>query len=142
MSESTEGLSNLLKEDRRFAPSEEFAATANVRADAYETASTDRLGFWDAQARRLDWAADWTQTLDWSGAPVAKWFVGGALNASVNCVDRHVAAGNGDRVAIHFEGEPGDTRTVTYAQLQDLVCQAANALIELGLEAGDRVAIY
>jgi acetyl-CoA synthetase len=142
MSESTEGLSNLLKEDRRFAPSEEFTAAANVRAEAYETASADRLGFWDAQARRLDWAADWTQTLDWSGAPVAKWFVGGALNASVNCVDRHVAAGNGDRVAIHFEGEPGDTRAVTYAQLQDLVCQAANALIELGIEAGDRVAIY
>jgi acetyl-CoA synthetase len=142
MSESTEGLSNLLKEDRRFAPSEEFAAAANVRAEAYETASTDRLGFWDAQGRRLDWAADWSQTLDWGGAPVAKWFVGGALNASVNCVDRHVSAGNGDRVAIHFEGEPGDTRTVTYAQLQDLVCQAANALIELGIQAGDRVAIY
>ncbi|MEO6703298.1 MAG: acetate--CoA ligase [Jatrophihabitantaceae bacterium] len=142
MSESTEGLSNLLREDRRFPPSAEFAAAANVQAGAYDEASTDRLAFWDSQARRLDWASEWSQTLDWSGAPFAKWFVGGTLNASVNCVDRHVDAGNGDRVAIHFEGEPGDTRTVTYQQLKDLVCQAANALTDLGVSAGDRIAIY
>ncbi len=142
MTESTEGLSNLLQEDRRFSPSADFAASANVQAEAYQRSAADRLGFWDEQARRLDWDSEWTQTLDWDGAPFAKWFVGGTLNASVNCVDRHVAAGNGDRVAIHFEGEPGDTRTVSYAQLKELVSQAANALTELGVGSGDRVAIY
>jgi acetyl-CoA synthetase len=142
MTESTEGLSNLLHEERRFPPSPEFAAAANLRADAYDAAAADRLGFWEQQARRLDWAGEWTEVLDWSKAPVARWFVGGSLNASVNCVDRHVAAGRGDKVAIHFEGEPGDTRTVTYAQLHELVCQAANALTGLGVGQGDRVAIY
>ncbi|MDQ2839087.1 MAG: acetate--CoA ligase [Actinomycetota bacterium] len=141
MSDNSEGLSNLLREDRRFEPSAEFAAAANVGADAYDEAAADRLAFWETQARRLDWDSEWSQTLDWN-PPFAKWFVGGTLNASVNCVDRHVAAGNGDRVAIHFEGEPGDTRTITYRELQDLVCQAANALTELGVGTGDRVAVY
>ena len=141
-SDSNSGLSNLLHEDRRFPPSEEFAAAANYTAQAYEDAAADRLGFWEAQARRLDWDTEWTQALDWSNAPFAKWFVGGRLNAAVNCVDRHVAAGRGEKVALHFEGEPGDTRTVTYAELQRLVCQAANALTELGIGKGDRVAIY
>jgi len=141
-SDSNSGLSNLLHEDRRFPPSEEFAASANYTAEAYEQAAADRLGFWEAQARRLDWDTEWTQALDWSNAPFAKWFVGGRLNAAVNCVDRHVRAGRGEKVALHFEGEPGDTRTVTYAELQRLVCQAANALTELGIGAGDRVAIY
>jgi acetyl-CoA synthetase len=90
----------------------------------------------------LDWDTEWSEVLDWTNAPFAKWFVGGRLNASVNCVDRHVAAGRGEKVAIHFEGEPGDTRTVTYADLAKLVAQAANALTELGVGQGDRVAVY
>ncbi|HEX4727437.1 MAG TPA: acetate--CoA ligase, partial [Jatrophihabitans sp.] len=142
MTENTEGLSNLLHEDRRFPPSAEFAAAANVGEGDYAEAAADRLAYWETQARRLDWVQEWSQTLDWSNPPFAKWFVGGTLNASVNCVDRHVAAGRGDKVAIHFEGEPGDSRTVSYAELKDLVCQAANALTELGIGQGDRVAIY
>jgi len=108
----------------------------------YEDAAQDRLGFWEKQASFLQWEKPWTQTLDWSQAPVAKWFVNGELNVSVNCVDRHVAAGNGHRVAIHFEGEPGDQQSITYQELQDEVCRAANALTQLGISAGDRVAIY
>jgi acetyl-CoA synthetase len=142
MTEPNEGLSNLLHEERRFPPSDSFAAAANYHADAYEQAAADRLGFWDIQAHRLDWATPWTQTLDWSNAPFAKWFVGGTLNASVNCVDRHVAAGRGDKVAIHFEGEPGDARSITYGELAELVAQAAHALTALGVSKGDRVAIY
>ncbi|MFI7586300.1 acetate--CoA ligase [Spongisporangium articulatum] len=139
---SNETLSNLLHEERRFPPSEEFAAHAVAKADLYEQAQADRLGFWDEQARALSWAQPWTQTLDWTNPPFAKWFVGGTLNVAYNCVDRHVEAGNGDRVAIHFEGEPGDTRTLTYAELQREVSKAANALTALGVQAGDRVAIY
>ncbi|GAA3605011.1 acetate--CoA ligase [Marihabitans asiaticum] len=126
-----------------YAPSPEFTEQANGQADLYEQAESDFEGFWAAQAReRITWSKDFEETLDWSDAPFAKWFVGGELNASVNCVDRHVDAGNGDRVAIHFEGEGGDTRTITYADLQKLVAQAANALEELGVSTGDRVAIY
>ncbi|MCQ4081161.1 acetate--CoA ligase [Streptomyces sp. RB6PN25] len=139
---TNESLANLLKEDRRFAPPSELAAAANVTANAYEQAGTDRLGFWAAQARRLTWETEPIETLDWSNPPFAKWFADGRLNMAYNCVDRHVEAGNGDRVAIHFEGEPGDTRTITYAELQREVCKAANALIELGVRTGDRVAIY
>ncbi len=135
-------LSNLLKEERRFAPPAELAASANVTATAYEKAEADRLGFWAEQARRLDWATEPTETLDWSNPPFAKWFADGTLNVAYNCVDRHVEAGNGDRVAIHWEGEPGDTRTLTYADLRREVAKAANALTELGVGAGDRVAIY
>ena len=126
-----------------YAPSPEFTEQANGQADLYEQAESDFEGFWATQAReRITWSKDFEETLDWSDAPFAKWFVGGELNASVNCVDRHVDAGNGDRVAIHFEGEGGDTRTITYADLQKLVAQAANALEELGVSTGDRVAIY
>ncbi|MFE3198552.1 acetate--CoA ligase [Embleya sp. NPDC059237] len=137
-----EALSNLLREERRFAPPPALAADANVKADAYERAEADRLGFWAAQARRLDWAVEPQETLDWSTPPFAKWFADGKLNVAYNCVDRHVEAGHGDRVAIHFEGEPGDTRTLTYADLKREVSKAANALTSLGVEAGDRVAIY
>ncbi|NUR73497.1 MAG: acetate--CoA ligase, partial [Hamadaea sp.] len=98
--------------------------------------------FWAKQARRLDWFQEWDQILDWSNPPFAKWFVGGRLNVAYNCLDRHLAAGNGDKVAIHWEGEPGDSRTLTYADLHAEVCRAANTLTELGVEAGDRVAIY
>jgi len=139
---SDEALENLLHENRLFPPSAEFAAQANATAQMYDDAAADRLTFWAAQASRLQWETPWQQTLDWSDAPFAKWFVGGRLNVAVNCVDRHVAAGHGDKVAIHFEGEPGDTRTVTYRDLQDQVSRVANALTDLGVEAGDRVAIY
>ncbi len=139
---SDEALENLLHEDRTFPPTPEFAAQANAKADLYEQAAADRLGFWDAQAARLQWETPWTQTLDWSQAPFAQWFVGGRLNVTVNCVDRHVAAGFGDKVAIHFEGEPGDTRTITYRELQEEVSKAANALTALGVTSHDRVAIY
>ncbi|MEE1941422.1 acetate--CoA ligase [Streptomyces sp. TRM 70361] len=139
---SNESLANLLKEERRFAPPAELAANANVTAEAYERAKADRLGFWAEQARRLSWETEPTETLDWSNPPFAKWFQDGRLNVAYNCVDRHVEAGLGERVAIHFEGEPGDTRAITYADLQRDVCKAANALTELGVQAGDRVAIY
>ncbi|MBZ4318202.1 acetate--CoA ligase [Streptomyces huiliensis] len=139
---SNESLANLLKEERRFAPPAALAAQANVTAEAYERARADRLGFWAAQARRLTWHTEPTETLDWSNPPFAKWFADGKLNVAYNCVDRHVENGLGDRVALHFEGEPGDTRSITYAELQREVSKAANALTELGVQAGDRVAIY
>jgi acetyl-CoA synthetase len=138
----SETLENLSSETRQFPPPEALAAAANVQADAYEQAAADRLGYWEQQARRLTWAKEWKQTLDWSNPPFAKWFVGGELNIAYNCVDRHVEAGKGDKVAIHWEGEPGDTRTITYADLLKSVSQAANTLTELGVTAGDRVAIY
>ncbi|TSB32550.1 acetate--CoA ligase [Streptomyces benahoarensis] len=135
-------LANLLKEERRFAPPAELAAHANVTAAAYEQAASDRLAFWAEQAKRLSWQTPPTQTLDWSNAPFAKWFADGKLNVAYNCVDRHVENGLGDRVALHFEGEPGDSRAITYAELQREVSKAANALTELGVRAGDRVALY
>ncbi|GHJ50519.1 acetyl-coenzyme A synthetase [Catellatospora sp. TT07R-123] len=138
----SETLENLLHESRRFDPPAELAAQANVTAEAYAEADADRLAFWETQARRLDWAQPWDQVLDWSNPPFAKWFVGGKLNIAYNCLDRHLANGLGDRVAIHWEGEPGDTRTITYAELHAEVCRAANALTSLGVNAGDRVAIY
>ena len=137
-----ETLENLSHESRTFPPSAAFAAQANVKADAYAEAAADRPAFWAKQAERLSWATPWTQALDWSNPPFAKWFVGGTLNVAYNCLDRHVEAGLGDRVAYYFEGEPGDSRTITYGQLTDAVCQAANTLTELGVTAGDRVAIY
>ncbi|MFI1157482.1 acetate--CoA ligase [Streptomyces sioyaensis] len=139
---SNESLANLLKEERRFAPPADLAAHANVTAAAYEQAAADRLGFWAEQAKRLSWETAPTQTLDWSNAPFAKWFADGKLNVAYNCVDRHVENGLGDRVALHFEGEPGDTRSITYAELQREVSKAAHALTELGVRSGDRVAIY
>ncbi len=135
-------ISNLLHEIRRFEPSADFAANANVTADAYDEAASDRLAFWAKQARRLEWAKPFEHVLDWSNPPFAKWFADGRLNVAVNCLDRHVAAGLGDRVAYYFEGDRGDTRVITYKELTELVCQAANALTELGVRQGDRVAIY
>ena len=134
-------LENLLSENRTFPPSAKFAAAANAKADMYAHADADRLKFWEEQARFLQWEKPWEKTLEWE-APFAKWFIGGTLNASVNCLDRHVAEGRGDRVAILFEGEPGDTRKITYAQMLTEVKKTANALIELGVTSGDRVAIY
>ncbi|MFC8504425.1 acetate--CoA ligase [Pedococcus sp. NPDC057267] len=132
-----------MSQSTSFEPSAEFAEQANGQAGLYDEAAADFEGFWATQAReRISWSTDFGQTLDWSGAPFAKWYVGGELNAAYNCVDRHVEAGNGDRVAIHFEGEGGDTRTITYADLQRDVAKAANALESLGVRKGDRVAIY
>jgi acetyl-CoA synthetase len=139
---SNETLSNLLQENRRFPPPPALAASANVTQEAYEEAAADRLAFWERQADRLTWSERWSTVLDWSNPPFAKWFVGGTLNVAYNCVDRHVAAGRGGKVAYHWEGEPGDTRTITYADLQREVNKAANALLELGVRKGDRVAIY
>jgi len=138
----TATLDNLGTEDRTFPPSAEFAAAANLTAEAYQRAASDPEGFWADQANRLSWATPFSTVLDWSGAPHAKWFGDGKLNVAYNCVDRHVEDGFGDTVAIHWEGEPGDSRTITYAQLQVEVSKAANALASLGLQTGDRVAIY
>lgn len=140
---ATAPVENLLTEDRRFPPDPDFAAQANARPELYAWAHADRLGFWAEQARLLlDWDTPFTEVLDWSGAPVARWFADGTLNACHNAVDRHVAAGNGDRVALKFEGEPGDRRDLTYADLKREVSRAANALAGLGVGLGDRVAIY
>ena len=134
---------SLSTEHRTFPPDPAFAERANGREEMYDRASEDPEAFWAEQARdRISWSTDFEQTLDWSEAPFAKWFVGGELNAAYNCVDRHVEAGHGDRVAIHFEGEPGDTRTLTYADLQREVSKAANGLESLGVGKGDTVAIY
>jgi len=123
-----ETLENLSHENRKFPPSDEFAAQANGKADLYDAAAADHEGFWADQARSyLTWTKDFEQTLDWSDAPFAKWFVGGELNASYNCVDRHVEAGRGDKVAIHFVGEQGDTRDITYSDLFAEVQKAANS---------------
>ena len=134
-------LENLGTENRKFPPTPEFAAAANAKADMYGEAKADRLAFWEKQAHALHWDEPWTQVLDWK-RPFAKWFIGGKLNASYNCLDRHVIEGRGNRVAFIFEGEPGDSRTYTYAQLLVEVKKTANALIELGVKDGDRVAIY
>ncbi|WP_211210996.1 acetate--CoA ligase [Sporichthya polymorpha] len=131
-----------MHENRRFEPPAEFAAAANAQADLYDHAAKDRLAFWAEQADALAWEQKWDSVLDWSGAPFAKWFVGGKLNVAYNCVDRHVEAGHGSQVAFHWEGEPGDTRTITYSDLQREVSKAANALIALGVQTGDRVCIY
>jgi acetyl-CoA synthetase len=139
---SESSLSALSSESRRFAPPADLAAKANVTADSYEHAAQDRLGFWAEQAQRLQWERPWDEVLDWQ-PPFAKWFVGGRLNASVNCLDRHVEAGLGDRIAYHWVGEPaGDRRDLTYAQLLQEVSKAANALTELGITRGDRVCLY
>ncbi|MES2170797.1 MAG: acetate--CoA ligase [Actinomycetota bacterium] len=140
---SSDSIDNLMHEERRFPPSKEFAKTAIASESLYEDAKKDRVAFWAKQSRELvAWHKDFTQTLDWSGAPVARWFHDGELNVAYNCLDRHVEAGNGDRVAINWEGEPGDTRTLTYAELTAEVKRAANMLIDLGIGTGDTVAIY
>ena len=139
---SEEALSNLLHEDRRFPPPEDLAANANITPATYEQAAADFEGFWAEQAKRLTWGVEPTEVLDWSNQPFAKWYADGTLNAAYNCLDRHVEAGHGDRVAYYWEGEPGDARAITYAELTEQVKQAANALLELGVKAGDRVAIY
>ena len=135
-------IDHLLTENRRFSPSPDFAANAIATAVLYAEADADREGFWAAQAKALHWHTPFTQVLDWSNPPFAQWFADGELNVAYNCLDRHVEAGNGDRVALLWEGEPGDERRVTYAELTDEVKRVANVLAGLGVVAGDRVAIY
>ncbi|MFC5175622.1 acetate--CoA ligase [Nocardioides taihuensis] len=140
---SSDALASLSHEGRRFAPPTELAEQANLGEEAYAQASADRESFWAKQAERLVWNQRWHRVLNWDNPPFAQWFVGGKLNASYNCVDRHVEAGQGEKVALHWVGEPeGDTRDITYAQLHADVCRAANALLDLGVTRGDRVVIY
>jgi acetyl-CoA synthetase len=135
-------IENLLAEARTFPPAPSFTAQANAQTDLYAAAEADPEAFWAAQAReRIDWVEDFHTTLEWD-LPFARWFVGGKLNLAYNCVDRHVERGLGDKVAYHWIGEPGDTRTITFGDLQREVSKAANALLELGVTTGDRVAIY
>ncbi|UDM12626.1 acetate--CoA ligase [Clavibacter michiganensis subsp. michiganensis] len=138
-------------EQALFPPPAALAAAANVTAEAYDRAEADPVAFWEEAARRLDWETPWETSHTWvppvaadgtPQVPAATWFAGGRLNVAANCVDRHVAAGQGAKVALHFEGEPGDRRTVTYRDLQEEVSRAANALTALGVGPGDRVVIY
>ncbi|TFB68580.1 acetate--CoA ligase [Cryobacterium sp. Hz9] len=136
-------IDTLLHETRRFAPTPEFAAQTAATPDLYTEAQKDPAMFWADQARNLlHWHKPFTKTLDWTNPPFAKWFEDGELNVAYNCLDRHVLAGNGDRVALYFEGEPGDSRSYTYAELTTEVKKAANVLLGLGVTAGDRVAVY
>ncbi|NNC93765.1 MAG: acetate--CoA ligase [Acidimicrobiia bacterium] len=142
MSEERQALENLLEENRVFEPSSEFTAQANAGPDIYGTADDDWLGFWQEQAlSRISWFTEPTEVLDDSNPPFYKWFADGELNLAYNCLDRHLDT-QGDKVAYHWIGEPGDTRTITYRQLYEEVCRFANALTSLGVERGDRVAIY
>lgn len=130
-------------EDRKFPPPESFVARANVTdPEIYDRARQDPEAFWAEQAEKLTWFKKWDRVLDWDDAPFAKWFVNGKINIAYNCLDRHVEAGRGDKVAFYWEGEPGDNRTITYAELKDEVCKASNALLELDVVRGDRVVIY
>ena len=132
----------LLSEQREFAPPSGFAARANAALELYARAEQDFEAFWAAEAeQRLSWSRTWDKVLEWD-LPYAKWFLGGQLNAAYNCVDRHVERGIGAKVAYYWEGEPGDTRTLTYADLQREVNRCANALMALGVKTGDRVGIY
>jgi len=136
-------IANYYVEERSFPPPASFVEHALVTdRSMYDEAAADLEGFWARQARELvSWYDDFGTTLEWD-LPFAKWFVGGTLNVSYNCLDRHVDAGHGDRIAFYWEGEPGDERTLTYAELLAEVCRFANALKDLGLQRGDRVAIY
>jgi acetyl-CoA synthetase len=142
MAESSPAIENLFSEARTFPPPDEFKADALVKdMSLHERAEQDLEGFWAEQAERLRWSKPWDRVLEWE-LPFAKWFVGGQLNVSDNCLDRHVDSGAGDKVAYHWEGEPGDTRTITYQELRDDVARFANALKSIGVRRGDRVNIY
>ncbi|MEO6836486.1 MAG: acetate--CoA ligase [Candidatus Tumulicola sp.] len=141
MSSETTAIEALFEEKRSFPPAPDFAEQANAKPGIYAEADKDYLEFWASWARKLEWMKPFATTLQWN-EPYAKWFGDGELNVSVNCLDRHVRAGKGDRVAYYFEGEPGDRRAVTYRELLDEVCRFANGLRRLGIRKGDRVAIY
>jgi acetyl-CoA synthetase len=142
VSDEQRNIEALLQEGRVFDPPAGFVQRAVVNdRDVYRRAEADPDGFWAEQAERLSWFRHWDSVMEWN-PPWVRWFTGGALNASYNCLDRHVEAGGGDKVAYHWEGEPGDTRTITYSELLDEVCQLANGLKSLGITRGDRVNIY
>ena len=143
MVQNTGGIDALLQEERSFPPPADFAAKANMAdPDIYAKAAADPEGFWAGLAEELDWFQKWDTVLDWSGAPFAKWFIGGKLNVSYNCIDRHVQNGRRNKAAIVWEGEPGDWKVYTYGDLLREVCQFANGLKSLGIKKGDRVTIY
>ena len=140
---SNTSIDSLQHEERRFPPTSEFSANAIGQPALYADAKADRLAFWSKQSRELlHWHTDFTKDLDWSNAPFATWFEDGEINVAYNCLDRHVLAGNGERIALHWEGEPGDSRDISYAELTAEVKKAANLLTSLGIEKGDRVAVY
>ena len=142
MSDADQNIAALLSEERVFEPSEEFRSRAVVQdRTAYESAEADHEAFWAEQADRLGWVKRWDTVMTWT-PPWVRWFEGGQLNASYNCLDRHVEAGGGDKVAYYWEGEPGEERAITYRELLDEVSRFSNALKELGVRRGDRVAIY
>ena len=140
---STNAIDDLGSEKRRFAPPAEFASVANISSNAlYEEGNRDYLTYWASRSKDLvTWTKPWDEVCEWN-PPFAKWFVGGSLNVSYNCLDRHVLAGHGQRVAFYWEGEPGDTRTITYAELLEETKKFANVLLSLGVRKGDRVNIY
>ena len=141
--QTSTALDTLLEETRSFTPPADFVAQANVSdPKVYEEADANYEAWWEGWAKKLKWDQPWTNVLDWSNAPYAKWFEGGKLNASVQCLDRHVAEGNGTRVAFHWEGESGDVRTLTYEDMLKEVSKVANGLKSLGIEKGDRVTLY
>ena len=142
MSDTERNIEALLSEKRVFEPSAAFVERAVISdRSIYDRAEDDPVGFWAEQAERISWFRRWDEVME-RDAPWVKWFTGGTLNASYNCLDRHVEAGGGDKVAYHWEGEPGDTRTITYRDLYEETCRFANALKGLGVRRGDRVAIY
>ena len=149
MSERTPAITSLAEGGRSYAPDPRFAAAANVDAAFVDAGRVDPLAFWAREAERLQWDEPWHTLHEWrptdaaaSTVPEATWFAGGRLNVAVNCVDRHVASGDGEKIAFHFEGERGDRRSITYAELEAEVARAANALVALGVGVGDRVVIY
>jgi acetyl-CoA synthetase len=146
MSEPSNGdgqLDVLLKTEQTFEPPPEFAAEANASdPEIYERADADPEAWWASWAEKLEWIEPWSEVLDWSDPPFAKWFAGGKLNASVNCLDRHVDAGNGDRIALYWEGEDGTRSEVSYAELLEMTQRFANVLKDLGIGRGDVVGIY
>ncbi len=140
-------IESLQKEDRLFPPSPEFSAAAHIKSmeeydELHRKSIENPEAWWSSQAEALTWQKKWDTVLDWSDAPFARWFDGGKINAAENCLDKHVAAGNGDRVAIHWIGEPGDTRDITFSELLEDTCRFANALKANGIKSGDRVLIY
>ncbi|MFQ5653156.1 MAG: AMP-binding protein, partial [Planctomycetota bacterium] len=137
----SETIENLLSEERSFPPPADFARHANAQASIYEQAARDPLAFWEREAEKLAWRKPWSAVLDESDPPFYRWFTGGRLNVTESCLDRHLEE-HGAKVAYHWEGEPGDTRTITFAELHREVCRLANALRSLGVKKGDAVAIY
>jgi acetyl-CoA synthetase len=143
---SNDRISSVLTEKRQFAPPADFAGHAHVPSAAAlsrlrRQAAADVVAFWQERARELVWFRDWKRPLDWKH-PHARWFVGGAINASVNCLDRHLGGWRRTKAALIWEGEPGEVRTLTYQQLHAEVCKAANAMLHLGVKQGDVVGIY